>query len=72
MIAGRNSPLITRLVGFSCQKVALNAMVSLYTRLGEQAKMEIAQQQSRDIDAEVNELRNTAQGVQLTGPLARH
>lgn len=59
--ANRDGLLITRLVGFSRQKVALNEMVSLYTNAGEQVKLQVAQQQLRDIDAEVNELRNAAQ-----------
>lgn len=58
--ANRDGLVITRLVGIACEKVALNEMVKLYTRAGDFSKVQIAQEQLRDIEMEVDELRKTA------------
>ena len=58
--ANKDGMIITRLVGIACEKVALNEMVKLYTRAGDFSKVQIAQEQLRDIEMEVEELRNTA------------
>jgi hypothetical protein len=58
--SNKDGLIITRLVGIACEKVALNEMVSLYTKSGDFSKVQIAQEQLRDIEIEVDELRKTA------------
>jgi len=58
--ANRDGMIITRLVGIACEKVSLNEMVKLYTRAGEFSKVQIVQEQLRDIELEVEDIRNTA------------
>lgn len=58
--ANRDGLIITRLVGIACEKVALNEMVKLYTRAGDFSKVQIAQEQLRDIELEVEDIRSTA------------
>jgi hypothetical protein len=58
--ADKDGLIITRLVGIACEKVALNEMVKLYTRAGDFSKVQIAQEQLRDIEMEVEDIRNTA------------
>jgi len=58
--ANKDGLVITRLAGIACQKVSLNEMVKLYTRAGDFSKVQIAQEQLRDIEIEVDELRKTA------------
>ncbi len=58
--ANKDGMIITRLVGIACEKVALNEMVKLYTKAGDLSKVQIAKEQLRDIEIEVDELRKTA------------
>ena len=58
--ANKDGLIITRLVGIACEKVALNEMVKLYTRAGDFSKVQIAQEQLRDIETEVEDIKNTA------------
>jgi hypothetical protein len=58
--ANRDGMIITRLVGIACEKVALNEMVKLYTKAGDFSKVQIAQEQLRDIETEVEDIKNTA------------
>jgi len=58
--ANKDGMIITRLVGIACEKVALNEMVKLYTRAGDFSKVQIAQGQLRDIEIEVEDIKNTA------------
>jgi len=58
--ANRDGMIITRLVGIACEKVALNEMVKLYTGTGDFSKVQIAQEQLRDIEMEVEDIKNTA------------
>jgi len=58
--ANKDSMIITRLVGIACEKVALNEMVKLYTRAGDFSKVQIVQDQLRDIEMEVEDIKNTA------------
>lgn len=58
--ANKESLIITRLVGIAVEKVALNEMVKLYTKTGEFSKVQVAQDQLRDIEIEVAEIKRTA------------
>ncbi len=58
--ANKDGLIITRLAGIATEKVALNEMVKLYTKAGDFSKVQIAQEQLRDIELEVDELRKTA------------
>jgi hypothetical protein len=58
--ANKDGLIITRLAGIACQKVSLNEMVKLYTRAGDFSKVQIAQGQLRDIEIEVEDIKNTA------------
>jgi len=58
--ANREGLIITRLVGIACEKVALNEMVRLYTKAGDISKVQIVQDQLRDIEIEVEDIKNTA------------
>jgi len=58
--ANKDGMLITRMVGISCEKDALNEMVKLYSRTGDHSKVQMAQEQLRDIENEVEEMRRTA------------
>jgi hypothetical protein len=58
--ADKDGMIITRLVGISCEKLALNEMVKLYTRAGDLSKVQIVRQQLQDIELEVEEIRRTA------------
>jgi len=51
---------ITRMVGISCEKDALNEMVKLYNRTGDHFKVQMAQDQLQAIENEVEEIRNAA------------
>ncbi len=62
--ADRDGLLITRLTGLACQKVALKEMTTLYTRTGDVAKMQTAQQQFADIDTQAAEIRSAARQPQ--------
>ena len=58
--ANKDGMIITRLVGIACEKVALNEMVKLYTKAGDFSKVQIAQEQLRDIEMEVEDIKSTA------------
>jgi len=58
--ANRDGMIITRLVGIACEKKALNEMVNLYTRAGDFSKVQIVRDQLRDIEMEVENIKNTA------------
>ena len=58
--ANREGLIITRLVGIACEKAALNEMVNLYNRTGDFSKVQIVQDQLRDIEIEVQDIKNTA------------
>ncbi len=58
--ANKSGMLITRLTGLSCQASVLKEMASLYTTTDDRAKLEAAQQQRRDIQAEADEMRAAA------------
>jgi hypothetical protein len=58
--ANKDGLIITRLAGIASQKVSLNEMVKLYTKAGDFSKVQIAQEQLRDIEIETDELRKTA------------
>lgn len=58
--ANKDGLLITRVVGITCQKAALNEMVKLYTKVGDYSKVQTAQGQLQDIEMEMNEMRETA------------
>ncbi len=58
--ANRDGLIITRLVGIACEKKALNEMVNLYTKIGDFSKVQIVKEQLRDIEMEVEDIRNTA------------
>jgi hypothetical protein len=58
--ANKDGLVITRIAGIAFQKVSLNEMVKLYTKAGDFSKVQIVQDQLRDIDVEVDELRKTA------------
>jgi len=47
-------------MGIACEKVALNEMVTLYTKTRDFSKVQIAQEQLRDIEMEVEDIKNTA------------
>jgi len=51
---------LTRLVGISCEKAALNEMVKVYEQLGDNSKVQMAKGRLSDLDAEVEEMRKTA------------
>jgi len=59
--ANKDGLFITRLVGISCQKAALNEMVGLYTELGDDGRIRTAQGHLQDLEAELNEMREAAQ-----------
>ena len=56
----KDGMFITRMVGISCEKDALNEMVKLYNRIGDHPKVQMAQDQLRDIENEVEDIRNAA------------
>lgn len=56
----KDGMFITRMVGISCEKDALNEMVKLYSRIGDHSKVQMAQEQLLDIEKEVEEMRRTA------------
>jgi len=58
--AKKDGIVISRLTSISCQAIVLKEMVSLYTSTGDSAKLEAAQQQLRDLRAEMNEIRAAA------------
>jgi len=58
--ANRDGMIITRLVGIACEKKALNEMEKLYTKAGDFSKVQIVQEQLRDIEIEVEDIKNTA------------
>jgi hypothetical protein len=58
--ANKDGMFITRLVGIACAKLALNEMVKLYTKAGDFSKVQIVQDQLRDIEMEVEDIRRTA------------
>jgi len=58
--ANKDGMFITRVVGISCEKEALNEMVKLYNRIGDHSRRQIAQEQLSDLENEVEEMRNTA------------
>ena len=58
--ANKEGLIITRLVGIACEKKALNEMVNLYTKAGDFSKVQIVQDQLRDIEMEVEDIKNTA------------
>ena len=58
--ANKDGLIITRLCGMAFEKVALNEMVNLYTKAGDFSKVQLAQDQLRDIEMEGDELRKTA------------
>jgi len=60
LCANKDGLLITRVVGITCQKAALNEMVKLYTKVGDYSKVQAAQGQLQDIEIEMNEMRETA------------
>ena len=51
---------ITRLVGIACEKAGLNGLVKLYTRTGDNAKVQMARDQLSEIESEVEEMRKSA------------
>ena len=58
--ANKDGMFITRLVGIACEKAALNEMVNLYTKAGDFSKVQIVHDQLRDIEMEVEDIKNTA------------
>jgi hypothetical protein len=58
--ANKEGMFITRLVGIACEKKALNEMMNLYTKAGDFSKVQIVQDQLRDIEIEVEDIKNTA------------
>lgn len=56
----KDGMFITRLVGIACERAALNEMVNLYTKAGDFSKVQIVQDQLRDIEMEVEDIKNTA------------
>jgi hypothetical protein len=61
LCTNRAGTLLTRLVGIACQKSALNEMTALYTRTGDHGKLQSAQGQLQQIEAEAKEIRSMAQ-----------
>lgn len=51
---------ITRVVGISFEKDALNELVGVYTQLGDHSKVQTAKGRLSDLDAEVEEMRSAA------------
>jgi hypothetical protein len=51
---------ITRLVGISCERNALNDLVKVYTQHGDHSKVQAAQERLRDLKMEVEEMKETA------------
>ena len=52
--------IITRLVGITCEKLALNGLVKLYTQTGDDFKAQIAREQLSEIDEETQEIKRIA------------
>jgi hypothetical protein len=58
--ANKDGMFIARLVGIACAKLALNEMEKLYTKTGDFSKVQIVQEQLRNIEMEFEDIRNTA------------
>ena len=56
------SMIITRLVGLSAQKVALNEMINLYRTTNNQKKLQVAENQLRMAEAEGDEIKRKVTG----------
>ncbi len=59
--ANKDGLLITRLVGIACQKASLKEMERLYTSMADHSKVQMTQRQLRDLETEVEEIRETVQ-----------
>jgi hypothetical protein len=57
---------ITRVVGISFEKDALNELVGVYTQLGDHSNVQAAKERLSDLDAEVVEMRNAAKQFEAT------
>ena len=64
--ANKEGMYITRLVGISFEKDALNELAGVYTQLGEHSKVQAAKGRLSDLDAEVEEMRKTAKQFEAT------
>ncbi len=64
--ANKEGMYITRVVGISFEKDALNELAGLYTQLGEHSKAQAAKGRLSDLDAEVEEMRKTAKQFEAT------
>jgi hypothetical protein len=57
---------LTRLLGISFEKAALNELVGVYTQLGDHSKVQMAKGRLSDLDAEVEEMRSAAKQFEVT------
>jgi len=57
---------ITRVVGISFEKDALNELVGVYTQLGEHSKAQAAKGRLSDLEKEMDEMRNAAKQFEAT------
>jgi len=51
---------ITRLVGISCERNALNELVKVYDHFGEHSKIQTARERLSDLEREIDEMKKTA------------
>jgi len=58
--ANKEGLFITRMVGISCEKSSLNELVNLYTQLDDQSGVQRSKEYLSHLDAEVEEMRETA------------
>ena len=54
--------IIVRLVGIAVEKVILNEMISLYTTMNNEAKLQTAEKQLQEVEAEGDKIKNKAMG----------
>ena len=64
--ANKEGMYITRLVGISFEKDALNELVGVYTQLGEHSKAQAAKGRLSDLEKEMDEMRNAAKQFEAT------
>jgi len=63
----KDSLIITRLVGISCERAGLRGLVKLYEKTGENSNLQMAHQQLLEIEEEVEEIRRTVKENEAKG-----
>ena len=54
--------IIVRLVGIAAEKITLNEMISLYTTMNNQKKLQTTEKQLQAVEAEAAKIKNKAIG----------